>query len=164
MTRAASGFVADLNNITTHGLVEQGMEILMNLDHRGARGAEPETGDGAGMLVQLPHAFLLRECSKLGMSLPEPGQYAVAQCFFQRERSRHPATKLVLKRVLDELGIELMGWREVPTDNSTLGASAVAGEPVIVADGGAPAGQLPHAGRLRATPDGGAQVRHTHGA
>ena len=64
--------------------------------------------------------------------MPEPGQYAVAQCFFQRERPRHPATKLVLKRVLDELGLELLGWREVPTDNSTLGASAVASEPIIV--------------------------------
>ncbi len=126
------GFVADLNNITTHGVVEHGLEMLRNLDHRGARGAEPETGDGAGILVQLPHAFLLRECSMLGIPLPEPGHYAVAQCFFQRERSRHPATKLVLKRVLDELGIELLGWREVPTDNSSLGASAVSGEPVTV--------------------------------
>ena len=69
--------MADLNNITTHGVVEQGIEVLMNLDHRGARGAEPETGDGAGILVQLPHAFLLRECTSLGISLPEPGEYAV---------------------------------------------------------------------------------------
>jgi glutamate synthase (NADPH) large chain len=126
------GFVADLRNITTHGVVEKGIQILRNLDHRGARGAEPDTGDGAGILVQLPHAFLLRECTTLGISLPEPGDYAVAQCFFQQERHRHDAVKLVLKRVLDELGIELLGWREVPTDDSTLGASAVSAEPVVV--------------------------------
>jgi len=125
------GFVADLNNITTHGVVEQGIEVLMNLDHRGARGAEPETGDGAGILVQLPHAFLLRECTSLGINLPGPGDYAVGQCFFQQERHRHPAVEMVLRRVLDELGLQLLGWREVPTDNSTLGETAVSGEPII---------------------------------
>ena len=126
------GFVADLNNITSHEVVEKGIEVLMNLDHRGARGAEPDTGDGAGILVQLPHAFLLRECTDLGIPLPEPGDYAVAQCFFQQERWRHSGVKLVLQRVLDELGLPLLGWREVPTDHSTLGATAVSGEPIIV--------------------------------
>ncbi len=125
------GFVADLNNITTHGVVEQGIEMLKNLDHRGARGAEPETGDGAGILVQIPHAFLLRECTSLGINLPGPGDYAVGQCFFQQERYRHPAVELVLNRVLDEFGLELLGWRDVPTDNATLGATAISGEPVV---------------------------------
>jgi glutamate synthase (NADPH/NADH) large chain len=125
------GFVADLNNITSHGVIEQGIEVLMNLDHRGARGAEPETGDGAGILVQLPHAFLLRECTSLGFTLPEPGEYAVGQCFLQPERHRHAGVELVLRRILDELGLELLGWREVPTDNSTLGATAISGEPII---------------------------------
>ena len=91
------GFVADLNNITTHGVVEQGLQVLMNLDHRGARGAEPDTGDGAGILVQIPHAFLLRECTSLGINLPGPGDYAVGMCFFQQERHRHPAVELVLR-------------------------------------------------------------------
>ena len=126
------GFVADLNNVTSHGVVEQGIEILMNLDHRGARGAEPETGDGAGILVQLPHAFLMRECTSLGIALPEPGYYAIGQCFLQQERHRHAGVKLVMRRILDELGLELLGWRPVPTDNSTLGTTAVSGEPVIV--------------------------------
>ncbi|MFV2064562.1 MAG: glutamate synthase central domain-containing protein, partial [Chloroflexota bacterium] len=125
------GFVADLNNVTSHDIVSKGIEILMNLDHRGARGAEPETGDGAGILVQLPHAFLLRECMSLGIALPEPGDYAVGQCFLQQDRHRHAGVKLVMRRVLDELGLELLGWREVPTDNSTLGATAISREPVI---------------------------------
>ena len=126
------GFVADLNNITSHGIVEKGIEVLMNLDHRGARGAEPDTGDGAGILVQLPHAFLLRECTDLGISLPEPGHYAVAQCFFQPDRSRHYGTRIVLERILRELGLPLLGYREVPVDNSTLGATAVSAEPVVI--------------------------------
>ncbi len=125
------GFVADLNNITTHGVVEKGIEMLMNLDHRGARGAEPETGDGAGILVQIPHAFLLRECTSLGINLPGPGDYAVGMCFFQQERHRHPAVELVLRRVLDEMGLELLGWREVPTDDQTLGATAAAAQPIV---------------------------------
>ena len=126
------GFVADLNDITSHGVVEMGLEVLQNLDHRGARGAEPDTGDGAGILVQLPHAFLMRECTDLGIPLPEPGQYGVAQCFFQQDRSRHYGTKIVLERILDELGIPLLGYREVPVDNSTLGQTAVGAEPVPV--------------------------------
>ena len=125
------GFVADLNNITTHGVVEKGIEMLMNLDHRGARGAEPDTGDGAGILVQLPHAFLLRECTSLGINLPGPGDYAVGMCFFQQERHRHSAVELVLRRVLDEMGLELLGWREVPTDDQTLGATAAAAQPIV---------------------------------
>jgi glutamate synthase (NADPH/NADH) large chain len=126
------GFVADLNNITSHGVVEMGLTVLQNLDHRGARGAEPETGDGAGILVQLPHAFLMRECADLGIVLPEPGRYAVAMCFFQQDRSRHYGTKIVLERILTELGIPLLGYREVPTDNSTLGQTAVSAEPVPI--------------------------------
>jgi len=125
------GFVADLNNITTHGVVEHGLRMLRNLDHRGARGAEPETGDGAGVLVQIPHAFLLRECTRLGINLPGPGDYAVGMCFFQPERHRHAAVELVLRRVLDELHLELLGWRDVPTDDSTLGATAKAAQPIV---------------------------------
>ena len=125
------GFVADLNNITTHGVVEHGLRMLRNLDHRGARGAEPETGDGAGVLVQIPHAFLLRECTRLGINLPGPGDYAVGMCFFQPERNRHAAVELVLRRVLDEMGLELLGWRDVPTDDSTLGATARSAQPIV---------------------------------
>ncbi len=83
------GFIADLNNVRSHEIVEKGIEILQNLDHRGARGAEKETGDGAGILVQVPHAFFLRECAQLGISLPEPGGYAVGQCFLPKDPRTH---------------------------------------------------------------------------
>jgi glutamate synthase (NADPH/NADH) large chain len=125
------GFIADLNNVRSHEIVRKGIEILLNLDHRGARGAEKETGDGAGILVQLPHAFLFRECSQIGIALPGPGEYAVGQCFLPKNPKTHVGAKHVFRRALDELGLEVLGWREVPTDNSTLGATAISGEPVI---------------------------------
>jgi glutamate synthase (NADPH/NADH) large chain len=125
------GFVADLNNVKSHEIVTKGIEILQNLDHRGARGAEKESGDGAGILVQIPHAFLLRECSALGIALPEPGEYAVGQCFLPRDRRTHVGAKHVFRRALDELELDVLGWREVPTDRSTLGTTAISGEPAI---------------------------------
>ncbi len=125
------GFIADLNNVRSHEIVRKGIEILINLDHRGARGAEKESGDGAGILVQLPHAFFLRECSRLGIGLPEPGGYGVGQVFLPRNRKTHVGTRHVFRRALDELGLDVLGWREVPTDNSTLGTTAISGEPVI---------------------------------
>ena len=125
------GFVADLNNVKSHDIVLKGIEILNNLDHRGARGAEEATGDGAGILVQLPHAFFLRECSRLGIVLPEPGDYAIGQVFLPQDRGAHARIKQVFRRALGELGLDVVGWREVPTDNSTLGATAISGEPVI---------------------------------
>jgi glutamate synthase (NADPH/NADH) large chain len=124
------GFVADLNNVRSHEIVQKGIEILINLDHRGARGAEKETGDGAGILTQIPHAFFLRECSQLGIALPEPGDYGIGQCFLPRDKKTHVGAKHVFRRALDELGLDVLGWREVPTDNSTLGATAISGEPV----------------------------------
>jgi glutamate synthase (NADPH) large chain len=126
------GFVADLNNVKSHEIVRKGIDILLNLDHRGARGAEEETGDGAGILVQLPHAFFLRESSALGIALPEPGHYAVGQCFLPKDPGAHAGLKAVFERALDELGLDVLAWREVPTDDSTLGATAISGEPAIL--------------------------------
>ncbi len=125
------GFVADLKNVTSHDIVRMGLDVLVNLDHRGARGPESETGDGAGILVQMPHAFFLRECSGLGIALPEPGDYAVGQCFLPRDRGTHLGVRHVFERALDELDLDVLGWRDVPTDNATLGATAVSGEPAI---------------------------------
>jgi glutamate synthase (NADPH) large chain len=125
------GFVADLKNVKSHDTVRKGIDILINLDHRGARGAEEESGDGAGILVQLPHAFFLRECSRLGIALPEPGHYAVGQCFLPKDPTTHDGLKAVFERALGELGLDVLGWREVPTDNRTLGATAASGEPAV---------------------------------
>jgi glutamate synthase (NADPH/NADH) large chain len=125
------GFVADLNNVPSHEVVRKGVQILCNLDHRGARGAEKETGDGAGLLVQLPHAFFLKECSRLGIALPEPGDYGVGQCFLPKDTATHTVTRHVFERALRELRLEVLGWRVVPADNSGLGAAAISGEPSV---------------------------------
>jgi glutamate synthase (NADPH/NADH) large chain len=125
------GFVADLRNVRSHEIVRKGIEVLRNLDHRGARGAEKETGDGAGILVQLPHAFFLKECSTLGCDLPGPEQYGVGQCFLPKDPRSHAGVRHVFERALRELSLDVLGWRVVPTDNSSLGATAVSGEPSI---------------------------------
>jgi glutamate synthase (NADPH/NADH) large chain len=125
------GFVADLRNIRSHEVVRKGIEVLRNLDHRGARGAEKETGDGAGILVQLPHALLLKQCSNIGIGLPGPEQYAVGQCFLPRDPRTHTGVRHVFERAMRELRLEVLGWRMVPTDNRTLGATAISGEPSV---------------------------------
>jgi glutamate synthase domain-containing protein 2/glutamate synthase domain-containing protein 1/glutamate synthase domain-containing protein 3 len=124
------GFVADLKNVKSHDIVQKGIQVLLNLDHRGARGAEKETGDGAGILTQLPHGFFLQECSKLGISLPEPGEYAVGMCFFPKSASQTDIKK-VFERSLKEFGHEVIGWRVVPVASKGLGATALSGEPSI---------------------------------
>jgi glutamate synthase (NADPH/NADH) large chain len=125
------GFVADLKNVKSHETVRKGIEILKNLDHRGARGAEKETGDGAGILVQIPHVFFLKECARVGLTLPEPGDYAIGQCFLPSDAKTHGEVRRIFERVVREIGQEVIGWREVPTDNKTLGATAVSGEPSV---------------------------------
>ena len=125
------GFVADLKNVKSHEIVRQGIEVLLNLDHRGARGAEKETGDGAGLLAQLPHALFLKVCPAIGIALPGPGDYAVGQCFLPKDAKTHVGVRHAFTRALRELEIDVLGWRTVPTDNATLGASALTGEPVV---------------------------------
>ena len=75
------GFVVDLHGNKSHDIVRKGIEILVNLTHRGACGCDPETGDGAGILIQIPHEFFVRECRDIGFSLPEPGTYGVGMMF-----------------------------------------------------------------------------------
>ena len=81
------GFIVDLHNRKTHGIVEKALQILLNLEHRGACGCEVNTGDGAGILVQMPHLFLLQECAKLGIHLPGPGDYGVGMVFLPRDEA-----------------------------------------------------------------------------
>ncbi|HZO54671.1 MAG TPA: hypothetical protein VFB63_18295, partial [Bryobacteraceae bacterium] len=75
------GFVVNVNNESSHEIITKGIQILINLTHRGACGCDPETGDGAGILIQIPHAFFKRECAKLRFTLPEPGEYGVGMVF-----------------------------------------------------------------------------------
>ena len=123
------GFIADIKGRKSHRIVEDGLKILLNLEHRGAVGADPRAGDGAGMLVQIPHRFFVKEAARLGFSLPEPGQYAVGHIFLPRDAEGAAIVRDVFERVVAEEGLVLLGWRTVPTDNSSLGESVLPTEP-----------------------------------
>ena len=123
------GFVADLKARPSHKIVEHGLQILENLTHRGATGADPLAGDGAGILVQIPHAFLKEVCAPLRIKLPEPGHYAVGHMFMPRNHAQRIYCESVVARVIDAEGLKLLGWRDVPTDNSRLSVPVIQTEP-----------------------------------
>ena len=108
-----------------------GLTVLENMSHRGARGSEPNTGDGAGILVQLPHAFFAAEAHQLGFRLPAPGEYGVGMVFLPKDAVLRRAFEARLEAIVAEEGQTLLGWRTVPTDNSSLGDTAKAGEPYV---------------------------------
>ncbi len=124
------GFIADMKGRKSHRIVESALKILENLEHRGAVGADPLSGDGAGILVQIPHTFLKEECSKLGFALPELGQFAVGHVFMPADDRLRVHCERVWARCLKEEGLELIGWRSVPVDNSCLSEMVKGTEPV----------------------------------
>lgn len=125
------GFVVNIKGKRSSQVVRQALTVLLNLDHRGARGAEPNTGDGAGILLQIPHKFFEASCAKLGFTLPKPGNYAVGMVFMpQKPVIRAECEKLMAKYIHDE-GQLLLGWRTVPTNDDSLGESAKACKPYI---------------------------------
>ncbi|MGB4946799.1 MAG: glutamate synthase large subunit [Candidatus Competibacter denitrificans] len=125
------GFVVDIKNRKSHQPIRQGLEILANLGHRGAVGADPLAGDGAGILLQLPDAFLRAECAAQGIELPAFGDYAVATVFLPRDGLVRGHSEAALERTVAAEGQIFLGWRDVPTDNSCLGRSVRPTEPVI---------------------------------
>jgi glutamate synthase (NADPH/NADH) large chain len=124
------GFIADMKGRKSHKIVQDGIQILLNLEHRGAVGADPRAGDGAGMLVQIPDAFFRKEADKLGFALPEPGHYAVGFIFFPRDPAGQAIVREAIEKVVADEGQVLLGWRDVPTDNASLGESVKPTEPL----------------------------------
>ena len=124
------GFIADIKGRASHKLVEDALAILCNLEHRGAVGADPRAGDGAGILVQIPHKFFVAKSDRLGFSLPRPGEYAVGVLFMPRDRDWGQIIRDIWVQMIRREGMTLLGWREVPTDNSTLGESVKPTEPL----------------------------------
>ncbi|HEY9080597.1 glutamate synthase large subunit [Magnetovibrio sp.] len=124
------GFICNIKNQKSHEIVRQGLQILVNLDHRGAVGADPLAGDGAGIIMQIPHDMLSEECAKLGFELPAVGEYAVGQVFLPQDEAMRAACVKAFETVTAAEGQELLGWRDVPVDNSCLGESVKADEPV----------------------------------
>ena len=124
------GFVADMKNRKSHAIITQGLEILLNLDHRGAVGADPKAGDGCGMLIQIPHRFFEEEAARLGLTLPEPGHYAVGALFLPRDPEGRKLVEAIVEKVVTDEGQIFLGWRDVPVDPSGLGETVKPTEPV----------------------------------
>jgi glutamate synthase (NADPH) large chain len=124
------GFVANVKNQSSHAIVEQGLQLLKNLDHRGAVGADPKAGDGCGILVQIPDAFFRAEVERLGFSLPPLGHYAVGHFFLPRDVEGRKIVEDHVARVTAEEGLQFLGWRDVPVNNAGLGESVLSTEPV----------------------------------
>ena len=125
------GFIAHIKGRKSHAIIEQGLKILVNLTHRGATGADPLQGDGAGILLQLPDAFFRRACGKLGITLPAAGQYGVGMVFLPREPASRMACEQEIERAIHAEDQVLLGWREVPTNNVGLSVRTKEVEPVI---------------------------------
>src|SRR5688572_544025 len=122
------GFVVHMKGHRSHDLVRKAMQVLMNLEHRGACGCEANTGDGAGILVQMPDTLLRKVVS---FPLPAAGEYGAGLVFLPREGRDRDAIKRLFARIIDEEGQTLLGWREVPHDNGLIGDSAKATQPLF---------------------------------
>ncbi|KAM0039067.1 putative glutamate synthase (NADH) [Helianthus debilis subsp. tardiflorus] len=125
------GFVAELSGESNRKTVTDAIEMLVRMSHRGACGCETNTGDGAGILVGLPHDFYKEVAKDHGFELPPPGEYAVGMFFLPTSETRRDQSKIVFTKVAESLGHTVLGWRTVPTDNSGLGKSALQTEPII---------------------------------
>ncbi len=125
------GFVADIGGTPSHAIVRKGLAVLENLEHRGACGCDPETGDGAGILIQLPHRFLRGQADRLGFALPEPGAYAVGQVFLATDPGERAWQERRFEEAVAAEGQRVLGWRDVPHDPERIGRLARQGLPVI---------------------------------
>src|SRR6267378_2219892 len=125
------GFVASIPGHKSHEIIRKGIEVLINLTHRGACGCDPETGDGAGVLIQIPHKFFMRECGKLGFELPAPGAYGVGMTFLPVEKHQRLQCEGILERIVREEGLTVLGWRDTPCFASAIGRVARGSQPYI---------------------------------
>lgn len=125
------GFVANIDGRKTHEIVVQGLEVLERLAHRGACGCDPNTGDGAGIMLQMPDEFLRNVTDNLPFDLPAYGNYAVANVFFDQDQKKHDWMEKALESIIKQEGQTVLGWRDVPVDNSVIGYVAKASEPII---------------------------------
>ena len=125
------GFIAHIKGQKSHEIVRSGLQILANLTHRGATGYDPKLGDGAGILIQMPDAFMRKEASKLGITLPTAGEYAAGTVFFPQSQNGRLTCESVVARIIHEEGQILLGWRDVPRDNRNIANAAREVEPVM---------------------------------
>ena len=126
-----TGFITYLNGRKTHQTITDALTMLENMEHRGACGCDADSGDGAGLLIQLPHWFLLQECVALDIRLPEPGSYGVGMAFLPKDNQLREACREVINGAAARLGFPLLGYRPVPVNPAGIGLTALAAEPVM---------------------------------
>jgi glutamate synthase (NADPH) large chain len=126
-----TGFTAHIKGRKSHQIIRDALTMLENMEHRGACGYEQNTGDGAGILIQLPHEFLYDECLKIGFSLPEFGKYGVGMIFFPKEPRWREECREIIDRAAEKLGLEILGYRKVPVRPDGIGEGALSVEPEI---------------------------------
>jgi len=126
------GFVVNISGVKSHDILDQALTVLENLSHRGAQGADENTGDGAGILLQLPHAFFKRECEVLGFDLPDAGEYGVGMIFAHKYDEFRKEQILMFEKIVKEEGQTVLGWREVPIDKTVPGEGAKAVMPRFI--------------------------------
>ena len=125
------GFVVHVKGKKTHSIVQQALTVLLNLRHRGACGCEANTGDGAGILLQIPHAFLMEESKKIGIALPPAAEYGVGMVYLPPDAGQRKVSEKIFEDIIKEEGQRLLGWRTVPTNDASMGPSAKASEPLV---------------------------------
>jgi glutamate synthase (NADPH) large chain len=125
------GFVANVKGQKSHEIIVKGIQVLMNLTHRGACGCDSETGDGAGVLIQIPHAYFARECAELGFTLPPAGEYGVGMTFLPVEPPARQRCEGVIERIVREEGLTVLGWRDTPINGDAIGRVARGSQPYI---------------------------------
>src|ERR1039458_10219665 len=125
------GFVASISGHKSHDIIAKGIQVLINLTHRGACGCDPETGDGAGILIQIPHTFFERECARLGFTLPAPGEYGVGMVFLPVDPTEKLLCKGIVEKCAREQKLTVLGWRDTPINGDMIGRVARNSQPYI---------------------------------
>ena len=125
------GFIVNTKGEISHKIVKSGLEILKNMEHRGAAGSDPKTGDGAGIMTQIPDEFFRIFCGNDGIDLPESGRYGIGMVFLPKEPALRLQCEGIIERVIRDTGNKTLGWRFVPTDNKSIGETARGTEPVV---------------------------------
>src|SRR4026208_2036271 len=125
------GFLVNIKGRKSHQIVRQALNILVNLNHRGACGCEANTGDGAGILMQTPHEFLKLVCAEAKVPLPSPGEYGVGMLYLPPDAGQRAEREKVFEGIVAEEGQQVLGWRSIPTNNASLGYTAKVSEPLM---------------------------------
>jgi glutamate synthase (NADPH) large chain len=126
-----TGFITNINGHKSNQIIADALTMLENMEHRGACGCDPDSGDGAGILIQLPHEFFMEECSNLEISLPEPGEYGVGMIFFPKESAVKKACRTTIDAAIEKLGLQKLGYRKIAVNSSVIGETARSAEPDV---------------------------------